>query len=35
MMIEKTHIGKGSQITMKDGSYKLIEDIKIKNSGNE
>ena len=27
-MIEKTHIGKGSQITMKDGSYKLIEDIK-------
>jgi hypothetical protein len=28
MMIEKTHIGKGSQITMKDGSYKLIEDIK-------
>ena len=32
MMIEKTHIGKGSQITMKDGSYKLIEDIK---SGDE
>lgn len=31
-MIEKTHIGKGSQITMKDGSYKLIEDIK---SGDE
>ena len=28
MMIEKTHIGKGSQITMKDGGYKLIEDIK-------
>ena len=28
MMIEKTYIAKGSQITMKDGSYKLIEDIK-------
>lgn len=27
-MIEKTYIAKGSQITMKDGSYKLIEDIK-------
>ena len=27
-MIQYPHIGKGSQITMKDGSYKLIEDIK-------
>ena len=28
MMIQYPHIGKGSKITMKDGSYKLIEDIK-------
>ena len=27
-MIQYPHIGKGSKITMKDGSYKLIEDIK-------
>ncbi len=27
-MIQYPHIEKGSQITMKDGSYKLIEDIK-------
>ena len=31
-MIQYPHIEKGSQITMKDGSYKLIEDIK---SGDE